>query len=66
MSCSHSVSVNLWVGKNQLVAMRKLSIPKLKFSACLLLSELVISVVDAVKSEARIKEICWIDSQIAI
>ena len=66
MSCSHSVSVNLWVGKNRSVPMRKLSIPKLKFLACLLLSELVISVVDAVKSEARIKEICWIDSQIAI
>ena len=46
---------------------RGVSISKLEILACLLLSELVISVVDAVKSEVRIIEICcWNDSDIAI
>ena len=58
MSCSHGVSVNIWVGKSRLAPLKKLSIPLLKVLACLLLSELVISVVDAVKSEVKIKEIC--------
>ena len=67
MSCSHDVSVNFWVGKSRLVPTKKLRIPRLELLACLLLSELVISVVNAVKSEIRIKEICyWSDSQIAI
>ena len=53
--------------KSRLAPMKMLSIPRLELLACLLLSELVISVVDAVKSEVRIKEICcWSDSQIAI
>ena len=61
---SHGISVNFWV---RLAPMKKLSIPRLELLACLLLLELVISVVDAVKSEVRIKEICcWSDSQIAI
>ena len=47
--------------------MRKLSIPRLELLACLLLLGPVISVVDAVKSEVRIKEICcWGDSQIVM
>ena len=58
MSCSHSVSVNIWVGKSRLAPLKKLSIPRLELLACLLLSELVISVVDAVKSKVKIKEIC--------
>ena len=59
VSCSHGVLVNFWVGKSRLAPMKT-------FLGCLL-SQLVISVVDAVKSEARIKEICcWSDSQIAI
>ena len=67
VSCSHGVSVNLWVGKSQLAPMRKLSNPRLELLACFSLSELVISVVDAVKSEVRIKEICcWSGSQIVI
>ena len=53
--------------KSRLAPMKKLSISRLELLASLLLSELVISVVDAVKSEFRIKEICcWSDSQIAI
>ena len=67
VSCSHGVSVNIWVGKSRLAPLKKLSIPRLELLACLLLSELVISVVDAVKSEVKIKEICcWSDSQIAM
>ena len=67
VSCSHGVSVNFWVGKRRLAPMKKLSISWVELLACLLLSELVISVVDAVKSEVRIKKICcWSDSQIAI
>ena len=67
VSCSHSVSVKFWVGKSRLAPMKKLSIPRLELLACLLLSELVISVVDAVKSEIRTKEICCSsDSQIVI
>ena len=55
------------MGKSRLSPMRKLSISRLEILACLLLSELVISVVDAVKSEVRITEICcWNDSEIAI
>ena len=66
VSCSHGVSVNVWVRKGRLAPKKKLSIPRLELSACLLFSELVILVVDAVKSEVRIKEICcWSDSQIA-
>ena len=67
VSCSHGVSVNFWMEKSRLAPMKKLSVSRLELLACLLLSELVISVVDAVKSEVRIKEICcWSDSQIAI
>ena len=67
VSCSHGISVNFWVEKSRLAPMKKLSIPKLELLVCLLLSELVISVVDAVKSEVRIKDIfCWSESQIAI
>ena len=59
--------MNFWVGKRRLAPMKKLSISWVELLACLLLSELVISVVDAVKSEVRIKKICcWSDSQIAI
>ena len=66
VSCSDGVLVNYWVGKSRLVPMRKLSTPRLELLACLLLSELVILVNDAVKSEVRIKEICcWSDSHIA-
>ena len=67
MSCSYGVSVNFWAGKSRLASMKKLGIPRLEPLACLLLSGLVISVVDVVKSEVRIKEICcWSDSQIVI
>ena len=55
VSCSHGVSVNFRVGKSRLIPMRKLNIPRLELLACLLLSELVNSVVDAVKSEVKIK-----------
>ena len=59
--------MNVWVGKSWLAPMKELSILRLELLACLLLSELVILVVDALKSEVRIKEICcWSDSQIAI
>ena len=59
--------MNFCVGKSRLAPMRKLSIPRLELLECLLLSELVILVVDGVKNEVRIKEICcWSDSQIAI
>ena len=67
VSYSHGVSVNFRVGKSCLAPMKKLSIPRLELLACLLLSELVILVVDAAKSEIRIKEIgCLSDSQIGI
>ena len=67
VSCSHGVSVNFWVEKSRLVPIRKLSIPRLELLACSLLSEFVISVVDAVKGEVRIEEICcWRDRQMAI
>ena len=67
MSCGHGVSVKFWVAKSRLAHMKKLSFQRLELLACLLLSEFVISVADAVKSEVRIKEFfCWSDSQIAI
>ena len=67
VSCSHGISVNFWVGMSCLAPMRKLSIPSFELLAYLLFSELAISVVDAVKSEVRKKEICcWGDSQIAM
>ena len=67
VSCSHGVLVNFWVGKSRLASMKKLNIPRSELLVCLLLSELVISVADVVKSKVRIKETCcWSDSQIAI
>ena len=67
VSCNLGVSVNFWVGKSRLAPIRKLSIPRLELLACLLLSELVSLVVDAVKSEVKIKEICcWSDREITI
>ena len=67
VSCSHGVLVNFWVGKSRLASMKKWNIPRSELLVCLLLSELVISVVDAVKCKVKIKETCcWSDSQIAI
>ena len=67
MSFCRVVSINVWVGKSRLAPMKKLNISRLELLGFLLLSELVILVVDAVKREIRIKEIhCWSDSQIAI
>ena len=65
--CSRGVSVNFWAGKSRLPPMKKLSISRLELLTRLILSELVISVVDAVNNEVSIKEICcWSDCQIAI
>ena len=65
--CCHGVTVNFWAGKSRIVPMKKLSIPRLELLACLLLARLMVSVVDAVKSEVSVKDtICWTDSQIAI
>ena len=67
VSCSHGALVNFWVGKSRLASKKKLNIPRSELLVCLLLSELVISVADVVKSKVRIKETCcWSDSQIAI
>ena len=65
--CCHRVTVNFWEGKSRVVPMKKLNILRLELLACLLLARLMVSVVDAVKSDVSVKDvICWTDSQIAI
>ena len=60
--CCHGVTVNIWAGKSRVVPMKKMSIPRLELQVCLLLARLMVSVVDAVKSEVSVKDvICWTD-----
>ena len=58
--CSHGVEVNLWAGKCRVAPMKDLSIPRLELLACVLLSKLVVSVINAVR-----KVFCWTYSQIS-
>ena len=66
-ACSHGVEVNLWAGKCRVAPMKDLSIPRLKLLACILLSKLVVSVINAVRLEVQVRNVfCWTDSQIAV
>ena len=65
--CSHGVGVNLWAGKRRVAPMKDLSIPRLELLACVLLSKLVVSVINAVRLEVQVRNVfCWMDSQIAV
>ena len=47
--------------------MKDLSIPRLELLACVLLSKLVVSVINAVRLEVQVRNVfCWTDSQIAV
>ena len=46
--CSHGLEINLWTGKCRVRPMKDLGIARLKVLACVLLSKLVVSVVNAV------------------
>ena len=65
--CEHGTSIKLWAGKSRIAPLKGLSIPRLELLACLLLSKLVNSVVNAVKVEVDVNNIyCWTDSRIAL
>ena len=65
--CSYGVEVNLWAGKCRVAPMKDLSIPRLELLACVLLSKLVVSVINAVRLEVQVRNVfCWTDSQIAV
>ena len=47
--------------------MKDLSIPRLELLACVLLSKLVVSVINAVRLVVQIRSVfCWTDSHIAV
>ena len=47
--------------------MKDLSIPRLELLACVLLSKLVVSVINAVRLEVQVRNVfCWTDSQITV
>ena len=65
--CNHGVELNLWAGKCRVAPMKDLSIPRLELLACVLLSKLVVSVINAVRLEVQVSNVfCWTDSQIAL
>ena len=65
--CCHGISVKLWPGKCRLAPMKVLSIPRLELLSCLLLSNLITLVKNAIEYEVKVSKIfCWSDSQIAI
>ena len=51
------VTVKFWAGKCHVLAMKKLSIPRTELLLCLFLANLMVPVVKAVKSEARVEDI---------
>ena len=47
--------------------MKDLSIPRLELLACVSLSKLIVSVINAVRLEVQVRKVfCWTDSQIAV
>ena len=47
--------------------MKDLSIPRLEILACVLLSKLVVSVINAGRLEVQVRNVfCWTDGQIAV
>ena len=65
--CSQGVEVNLWAGKCRVAPMKDLSIPRLELLACVLLSKLVVSVINAGRLEVQVRNVfCWTDGQIAV
>ena len=67
VSQSNEVHTRLYSAKCRLVPSKCLSIPRLELLACLLLSEQMKTVVDAISSRVKIDRIfCWSDSQIAL
>ena len=64
--CSHGVKVNFWTGKCRVAPMKDISIPRLELLACVLLSKLVVSVVNAVRLEVQVKNLFWTCSQITV
>ena len=67
VTCSHEVSCNLWTARSRLVPTKHCLMPRLELLSCLLLSELMVIVKNAVEGEVKIERIyCWSDSQVAL
>ena len=67
ISKSNKVSTKLYSAKCRLVPSKPLSIPRLELLACLLLSEHMKAVYDAISPQTTINNVfCWSDSQIAL
>ena len=67
VTCSHGVSCTLWTARSHLVPTKHCSMPRLELLSCLLLSELMVMVKNAVEGEVKIERIyCWSDSQVAL
>ena len=65
--CSHGVSCNLWTGRSRLVPTKDCSMPRLEILSCLLLSELIVMVKNAIEGEVKVERIYyWSDSQVAL
>ena len=68
--CSHGESCNLWTARSRLVPTKDCSMPQLEPLSCLLLSELMVIVKNAVEGEVKIywwgRVYCWSDSQVAL
>ena len=65
--CSQGVEVNLRAGKCRVAPVKDFSIPRLELLACVLLSKLVVSVINAGRLEVQVRNVfCWTDGQIAV
>ena len=65
--CSYGASCNLWTARSRFVSKKDCLMPRLKLLGCLLLSELMVMVKNAVQGEVEIERIyCWSDSQVAL
>ena len=60
------IATNLVTAKSKIVPSKKLTVPRLEFMSCLLLSHLIVSVKKALSVEVNItKVVCWSDSKAA-
>ena len=66
-TCEHRVTVNLLVSKSRLVPSKSFTIPRLELLSCLLLSDLLNSVLQAVMEDVNVTSTyCWSNSMIAL
>ena len=64
--CSHGTTVTFLTSKCRLVPLKSFTIPRLELLACVLLSKLLVSVLEALKGEVKVRAMfCWSDSMVA-